>query len=239
MVALPQKDEAARFWCSALLALAESIAKEKNRREVEETCVTVVREKIAQSPGTVPGIFGVFESLAQSPELTGRRETLARDKSWREVEEACIGAVRRKFSQEAKNIAEAQKMFADKEAKDNAETRRMFAGNKAEKDESSTKVLEAFESLAQSALTGWKFEMQDTAGDRIVLHQVGSCPIWEAAKDLAIQDKLHVYRICQSGCAVLVQAIKPNPAINIGKSICRGDEYCEISITTMPEYNGP
>lgn len=166
MEELRLKSNAARFWCSALFSLAETIAKEKG---------------------------------------------------WEEATETCIGVVRKRLKEEAKKVVESQKMKS--------------------KDASATKTI--FDVLTQSPLTGWKFEETEKTTDRMTLHQVGSCLIWEASKELGIQGSLHPYRICETGCTGAVQAANPDLIVNIQKAICKADKYCEFTIEPVPPVNWP
>ena len=154
------KSDAARFWCSALFSVAETMAKET---------------------------------------------------SWNDATETCIGVVRKKLKEEAKKIVETQKIKGT--------------------DASATKRV--FETLTQSPLAGWKIEDAGSTKDRTILHQVGDCPMWEACKELAIQDNLLPFRICETGCTGAVQAINPDLIVIIEKAICKNDKYCEFAIEAI------
>lgn len=161
---LSLKPDIARFWCSALFSLSETIAKEKG---------------------------------------------------WEEATDVCIGVVRKRLKEEAKKVVETQKI----ESKDASATKRIF------------------EALSQSPLKGWKFEEAEVTTDRMILHQVGSCPMWEAAKELGIQGSLHPYRVCETGCTGAVQAVNPDFIVIIEKAICKANEYCDFTIEQIKPFS--
>lgn len=74
---------------------------------------------------------------------------------------------------------------------------------------------------------GLRIETPEVAPKRTVLRYEGTCCLWEAVKELGLQEKIDVGKLCEIFGDAVREAINPKISWTMTKMICKGDPYDE------------
>lgn len=119
---------------------------------------------------------------------------------------------------------------------------RYFTPFKSRVSEFTTKILEAKKIKERDAtavkqiyeaygpIVGWKWETPEFEAKRAVYRQVGTCVLWDAIRDVEIQEKFPPNKICETGGEVVNSLVNPNLKYQRTAGLCKGDKYCEFVI---------
>jgi hypothetical protein len=84
------------------------------------------------------------------------------------------------------------------------------------------------EAVVPTILPGWKSETHEASPERAVHRNVGVCLMWEVVKELGLQEKFPVDRVCETFCDAVCEVVNPKLTFTQPKKICKSDPYCEI-----------
>ncbi len=84
--------------------------------------------------------------------------------------------------------------------------------------------------LISSVVFGPEFSRAHVTGSNNSAHlRISACPLCETAKKMDIEPE-RAHSICNSFCSAAVEMINPRFTLDCLKSICQGDNTCEIAI---------
>jgi hypothetical protein len=81
--------------------------------------------------------------------------------------------------------------------------------------------------ISSIIMPGLRIETPEVAPKLTVLRFEGTCILWEAARKMGLQEKIHVGKVCDAFGGAMGETVNPKITVTATKKICKGDTYCE------------
>jgi hypothetical protein len=98
------------------------------------------------------------------------------------------------------------------------------------KERDATVPIRMVEAVVPTILPGWKTERIEFSPERSVGRYTGTCIMWEVVKELGIQERLPVVRICETFMNECSRLVNPKITTRHPKGMCKGDPHCEFVV---------